>query len=107
MYDTSIELRDSSCLCREIVRSQSDGRTSHPSSTSGAKLFTSTFFPKLLFDSAPQKSPPEGRKSCAAGLERSQSGAWLPFASLQLRVTPAVPFGCVVCGMRSDGLLLA
>ena len=41
----------------------------------------------------PQKSPPLARRSCASGLRRSQSGTKLPFASVQARVTPAVPNG--------------
>ncbi len=60
-----------------------------------------------VFDITPQRSPPLCRRSCAAGFDRSQSGTKFRFASVQARVTPAVPNACVVCGIRSVGLVLA
>jgi hypothetical protein len=42
--------------------------------------------PKLTFELAPQASPPEADRFCAAGLDRLQSGRKLWFESVQLRL---------------------
>ena len=86
--------------------SPTDGRPSRLRNA-GSKLLVRTFVPKLVFDITPQRSPPLPRRSCAAGFDRSQSGTKLRFASVQARVTPAVPNVGVVCGIRSVGLVLA
>ena len=55
-----------------------------------------TLVPKLLFESAPQKSPPLARKSWALGLSRLQLGTKFPLASVHDRDT--------LIGMRDVGL---
>ena len=51
--------------------------------------------PKLLLLSAPQKSPPLPRRSCAEpGSSKSQSGTKLPLASVQVRVTGGGAVSC-------------
>src|SRR5262245_25235802 len=100
-YVTSIDERDRICCCQETLRFQSEGRTPQPFRMPGSKLLVSTFCPNSVFDTTPQRSPPLGRRSCAFGLDRSQSGTKFWFASVHARVTPAVPNVEVVCGIRS------
>jgi hypothetical protein len=49
-------------------------------------LVLNTGSPKFRLLASPQKSPPVARRSCTWRLRRSQSGAKLPFASVQVRL---------------------
>ena len=90
------------------ARFQSDGRTPHAvEDARGEVVGQDVLCRSCVFDITPQRSPPLVRRSCAAGFSRSQSGTKFWLASVQARVTPAVPKTGVVCGIRSDGLVLA
>src|SRR5215813_4339895 len=78
---------------------QSYGRMAQPFRIAGSYVLLKTGFAKFRLLICPQKSPPEGRKSCASGLLRSQSGLKFLFASVHVRVTEVE--------MRDSGLVNA
>jgi hypothetical protein len=76
--------------------SQSIGRVYQPLNMSGSYVVLNTSVPNVLLFQAPHWSPPDARRSCAAGFKRSQSGLKLPLASFHDRPT--------VVWMRLKGL---
>src|SRR6185369_3451323 len=86
-YPTSIDTRGRISCCTEAPMPQSPDRTPHPCSTAGSIVLLKTGLPKFWSLSAAQKSPPLATRFCSPGFSRSQSGAKLLFASVQVRVT--------------------
>src|SRR5262245_47538450 len=78
---------------------QSYGRSPQPLRIAGSYVLLNTGLAKFRLLICAQKSPPEGRRSCASGLLRSQSGLKFLFASVQVRVTEVE--------MRESGLVSA
>src|SRR5215472_1994219 len=66
---------------------QSYGRSPQPVRIAGSYVLLKTGLAKFKLLIWPQKSPPVGRRSCASGLLRSQSGLKFLFASVHARVT--------------------
>src|SRR5262249_17643676 len=66
---------------------QSYGRMAQPFRIAGSYVLLKTGFAKFRLLICAQKSPPDGRRSCASGLLRSQSGLKFLFASVHVRVT--------------------
>src|SRR5215831_11839463 len=66
---------------------QSYGRNPHPWRIAGSYVLLNTGLAKFRSLIWPHKSPPDGRRSCASGLLRSQSGLKFLFPSVHVRVT--------------------
>src|SRR5262245_12068738 len=95
-YPASTDSRGRICCWTDTPNCQSLERTLHPSRIFGSiAAVVSAVVPKVCAFIAPQISPPDADRFCAAGLFRSQSGTKLLFESVHERA--------VVVAMRPIG----
>src|SRR3954466_4490618 len=86
-YESSTDIRGSTCCCTEAPHCQSPDRTPHPESRVGSRVESNTGVPKLALVFGPQVSiDPVVVGLCAAVFSRSQSGIQLPLASVHERL---------------------